>query len=282
MNFLYPISSAILQAASATLDKVTLSIKRVTYKTYNGISFPLIFIFTLIIFLILKPGFPQEIFSLKIIILILISVVFMIITNLLYYKALKNDHLSEMQTYSLISNIPLILLAGFLFIEERNFFIIILSIIAAAALVWSHYERHHLAISKKTLPYFLFAILLSPFAGIINKVLLESLNPITLQLIRDCLIALCFIPIFFKNIKSVPKKAIIFLILLNAFTTVAWILYFFSYKYNGIILTVLIFSIQPLLVYLASIIFLKEKIHWKKLAAFVIILIAITLSQVMK
>jgi len=75
-------------------------------------------------------------------------------------------------------------------------------------------------------------------------------------------------------------KALPFLIITNLLTTIAWILYYFSYQISGIIYTVLIFSLQPLLVYAASLIFLKEKFHWKKFAAFMITLAAIIISQI--
>ena len=224
MNFLYPLGAAVLQAASSTLDKVTLSIKKVTYKSYNGISFPLIFLFTLILFLIVKPNLSINQFTPFLIILILVSTIFSIITNLLYYRALKSDLLSEMQTFSLLSHIPLIILTALVFSEERNPIIIILAIISAGFLVWSHYEHHHLKISRKTLPYFIWIMIIAPFGGIISKILLKTFDPISLQLIRDFIIAIVFIIIFLKSIKQTPKKAYLPLILTNILTTIAWIL----------------------------------------------------------
>ena len=280
MNFLYPLGAAVLQAASSTLDKVTLSIKKVTYKSYNGISFPLIFLFTLILFLIVKPNLSINQFTPFLIILILVSTIFSIITNLLYYRALKSDLLSEMQTFSLLSHIPLIILTALVFSEERNPIIIILAIISAGFLVWSHYEHHHLKISRKTLPYFIWIMIIAPFGGIISKILLKTFDPISLKLIRDFIIAIVFIIIFLKSIKQTPKKAYLPLILTNILTTIALILYFFSYQKLGIIYTVLIFSLEPLLVYLTSIFLLKEKINLKKIIAFIIILLAIGIAQV--
>ncbi|MFA5258632.1 MAG: EamA family transporter [Candidatus Pacearchaeota archaeon] len=280
MSFLYPLGAAVLQAASATLDKVTLSIKGVTYKTYTGVSFPLIFLFTLIIFLIIKPTFALQSFNFKIIFLIIISTVFIIGTNLLYYRALKHDLLSEMQTFSLLSNIPLILLT-IIFLKERNPLLILLAFICVIALVWSHYERRHFKISKNTLPYFIWIILIAPFGGIMSKIILQTIDPISLQLIRDGIIALIFMVLFFKNIKRVPRKAYFPLLLTNILTSIAWILYFLSYQKSGIIYTVLIFSIQPLLVYITSIFLLKEKTNFRKITAFVIILICIGVAQLL-
>ncbi len=281
MGFLFPVGAAILQAGSFIVDKITLSVKRMNYKKYAAISFPLIFFFTLIIFLYFRPPLRVDLLQGKYLLLLLLTIIVMIITNILFYRALKTDLLSEMEPLSLLSNIPLILFTSFFFADERNILIIIMAIITVVAVVWSHWERHHLSIAKKTWPYLIWSLLIAPFTGIISKILLEQWNPISLGLVRDGILALVFIFLFAKDIKYLPRKAIPLLLLTNLLTTIAWILYFFSYQTNGIISTVLIFSLQPLLVYFASVIFLKEKFHKKKFIAFLIILGAITAAQVL-
>ncbi len=279
MSLIFPIGASILQAVSFTLDKVILSVKKVNYKTYIGISFPLIFLFTLIIFFIFKPPLTLDLFAGKYLWLILISILLLIGSNIIFYRALKSDLLSEMQTLSLLREIPLIIFAAVIFSDERNLLIIALALIATTSIIWSHWENGHFKIKKKTFPFLLWTITIAPFIGIISKILLEIWNPISLGLIRDGAIALILVPLFFKNIKSVSKKTFSFLLLTNLITTIAWILYFFSYQIIGIVQTVLIFSLQPFLVYFTSIFFLKEKFHRKKFIAFIIILVAIIISQ---
>jgi drug/metabolite transporter (DMT)-like permease len=280
MSFIIPIIASILQAGSFTLDKTILSIKRVTHKTYIGISFPLIALITLIIFLIFRPELSLNLFAGKFFWLILASIFIAIITNLLYYNALKSDLLSEMQTISLLRNIPLIIFAAIIFPVERNFFIIFLALIATTSIVWAHWQRGHFQIAKKTLPFMLWTLIAAPFAGIIAKSILEIWNPISFQLIQNSVIGILFLFLFSKNIKHAPIKSIPLLLLTNILSAIAWILYLFSFQISGIVFTVLIFSLQPLLVYISSIIFLKEKIHWKKLTSFIIIIITIALSQI--
>lgn len=279
MDFLFPLSAAILQAASFTIDKVALLIKKVTHKTYIGISFPLIFLFTLIIFFIFKPPLTIILFSGKYFWLLILSIILIIVTNIIFYRALKSDLLSEIQTINLLTRIPLIIWAALIFIEERNIFVILLALVAVGSVIWSHWERGKFKIAKKTFPFLIWALIVSPFSGIISKALLEVWNPISLELVRNGVIAFVFIFIFFKSIKIVPKKALPLLLLTNLLTTIAWILYFFSFKILGIVQTVLIFSLQPFLVYFASLVFLKEKPHWKKITAFVIILVTIVMGQ---
>ncbi|MBT9167771.1 MAG: hypothetical protein DDT19_01113 [Syntrophomonadaceae bacterium] len=85
----------------------------------------------------------------------------------------------------------------------------------------------------------------------------------------------------FLESQKVSLKAFSLLVLTNILTTIAWILFYFSYQKSGIIYTILIFSLQPLLVYFASVFFLKEPLHFKKTIAFFVVLFSIVVAQVM-
>jgi len=281
MNPLIPVLSAIAQASSIVLDKTIISIKKVTYKTYTGISFPLILLINFIFFLIFSPTISISIFSAKFFLLITIASIISIIGNILFYKALKKDLLNEMETLSLLGTIPLILLSAIIFPSERaSITIIILALVSSIAIIWSHWKGRHFQIAKTTLVFLLFTILISPLRGIVSKILLVNLDSISFNLFTTILPALFFSFYFIKSEKNITKKAFFLLLATNILTTTAWILYFLSYKEFGIIYTVLIFSLQPLLVYFTSIFVLKEKLHWKKFTAFIIILICIILAQI--
>ncbi len=279
MSLIFPVGAAILQAASYTLDKVVLSVKKITYKTYVGLSFPLIFLITLLIFFIFKPPLSLSLLSGKFFYLILFSVVLTIITNLIFYRALDAEKLSEIETLSLTGNITLIIFTSFIFASERNPLVIFLALIASSSVIWSHWRKDHLQIAKKTKLYLLWTLLISPFGAIIIKIILTAWNPISFELVRTGLVALILGPLFLRYEKKASLKAFLLLIATNALTTIAWIFYFFSFQKLGIIQTVLIFSLQPLLVYFASIFLLKEKFHWKKFTSFFIILVSIVISR---
>ena len=282
MSIIIPIGASVFQATSMTIDKFAMKVKNVSYKTYTGVSFPLIFLFTLMIFLIFRPEVSSVMFGIKNMVMFVLLIILVLISNLLYFRALKNDELTEMQSLSLLKNIPLIIFSAIIFIDERNMVIIALSVIAIFAVIWSHFEKSHFKVSKKTLPYLIWTATISPFAGILYKVLLETWSPISLQLVSDGIIALILVPAFFDSVRHVPKKALPLLIATNLFTSIAWIMYFFSYQIYGIIYTVLIFSLQPVLVYFASLILLKEKFHKRKFIAFLVIIAVIVLAQVIK
>jgi drug/metabolite transporter (DMT)-like permease len=282
MNFLFPIFAAVLQAGSFTLDKVVLSIRRVSFKTYMGVSFPLIFIITLIIFLIFRPPLSSDLLSGNLLWLLLASIGMTITTNLMFYRALDDDGLGEIQTFDLLHNIPIIIFASIIFTDERHYTVIIPALIASLAVIWSHWEHHHLKIAKKTAPYLIWTLIAAPFGASISKTLLDSWNPISLELVRSGALAIIIGPLFFRFAQKIPLKGFLILLGTNVLTTVAWILFYFSYQRSGIVYTILIFSIQPLLVYFASLLILKEKLHWKKVAAFAVVLISIIFAQVIK
>lgn len=281
MQFILPVLSAILQSASFTIDKFTLGIKKVTYKNYTVISFPLIFIFTLIIFLIFRPPLSLELFHGKYLWLIILSIVLGICTNIIFYKVMKTESLTEIETITLINRVPVVIFAGIFFIEERNYVTMALAIFSALILIWSHWEKHHFHIAKRTWPFLMWTLIVAPFGAIITKELLQQFNPIALHLVTSGAEALFFVILFSKSFEKTPKQAIPFLFLTNILTTIAWILYFFSFVKSGIVFTVLVFSLQPLLVYISSIIFLKEKFNKKKAFAFLIILVSIAATQIL-
>lgn len=280
IDYLFPILAAIFQSGSFTLDKYILSIRNVDFKTYTGISFPLVFIITFLIYAIFRPEISFALFSGYFGLLIILSIILTLITNLIFYRALDNDKLSEIQMLQLLQNIPVIILTGIIFSDERKISTIILALIATISIAWSHWEHGKFKIAKFTLPFLIWIIIIAPAGALLSKILLTVWNPISLELVRSGIIALLFIPLFFKDIKHISTKTGCLLLLTNIFTSVAWILYYFSYQKSGIIFTILLFSIQPLLVYFASIKFLKEKLHWKKATAFIIILISIITCQI--
>lgn len=275
----FPLVAAILQATSFTLDKVILLYRKVDFKSYISVSFPLIFLINSIIFLIVKPEFFSALIFGKLFWWLIASVALTIISNLIYYKALENDKLSEIETIGLLSALPVVIVSGILFSDERNFAIITLAILSSLAIVWSHWKGHKFLIKKDTLPFLVWSLTLAPISALVSKILLAEWSPISLEMVRMGVVAALLAPFFKHKIKRIPLHALWFLLMTNVLTSIAWILFYFSYQKSGIVYTMLLFSIQPLLVYLGALLFLHEKLELKKLIAFIIVLISIGIAQ---
>ena len=279
LSTLLPIIAAFLQASSFTLDKVILSVKRVDFKTYIGVSFPLIFLINLAIFFIFRPPFSLELLSGRLLFFLLSSVFLSICTNILYYRALDRDKLTEMEVIGLLSTIPVVIFSGIIFADERNFYILIPALVAFTAIVWSHWKGGKILIKKDTRPFLIWMLLLAPLGAALSKILLQSWNPISLELVRSAVLIAALTPLFHKNLEKVSPKAMLLLLLTNILTAVAWIFFYFSFKISGVVYTLLLFSLQPLLVYFAAVFILKEKLEKKKFIAFMVVLASIAIAQ---
>jgi len=280
MNFIFPLLAALLQASSFTLDKVVLSMRRVDFRAYTGTSFPLIFLITLVVFFIARPPLHLHLFSGNLLPLLFISIGMIICTNLIFYRALDDDRLGEIQTIDLLQNIPIILFASIIFADERKPLVIFPAMIASCAVIWSHWEHHHFKMAKHTLPFLAWSFITAPVGASISKMLLASWSPISLELVRSGAVALILGPLFSQYTRKISFRAFSLLLATNILTSIAWILFYFSYQRSGIIYTLLIFSLQPLLVYLAAFFFLGEPFQAKKALAFVLVLASIAAAQI--
>ena len=104
-------------------------------------------------------------------------------------------------------------------------------------------------------------------------------NPIALEMVRTGALAALFLFVFRDAIIKIPVQALRLLIVTNVLTTVAWVLFYFGYQRLGIVHTLLLFSLQPFLVYLSSLFVLKERPSWKRTTAFVIVLVSIGIAE---
>ena len=281
MSAFLPLLAAVLQASSVTLDKAILRMRRVDFREYTGVSFPLIFFITLAAFFIMRPPFPATLLGGPLGLLILASAAMTVVTNIAYYRALDHDRLQEMETLGLLVAIPTVIGSGLLFADERNPAVLIPALIAAGAIVWAHWERHHFVIARRTLPFLLWALAAGPLQAAILKILLTSWHPISLELVRSAITAAVFGILFRNAARSVSFRAFWFLLATNVLSAVAWFLFYFSYQRSGVVYTVLLFSLQPLLVYLGTVVFLREKLQWKKFAAFQIVLGSIIVAELL-
>jgi drug/metabolite transporter (DMT)-like permease len=275
MNALIPIVASVLQAGAFTFDKVILSMRRVGYKAYLGVSFPLFWFSTLILFLMFRPPLPTELFSGRNAALLIVSIGISVLSNILYYRALASDYLGELQIISLLKNVPIILFSSLLFADERNPVFIASAFIAAVAVVWSHWEGNHFKIARHTFSFFLWTVAVVPLGVSILKPLLAVWDPVALLFVHDGVVALFFWCLFSGATQRVPLAAYRYFFVTNFLSVVAWVLFLISYQRSGIVYTTLIFSIEPLLVYFAAVVFLRERFERKKAIAFCVVLATI-------
>ena len=193
MNVLMPFVAAFLQATSFTFDKAALNVKRIDWKTYTSISFPLLMLFDALFLFIVHPAIQWSALGGLGGIFVAVTIVTGFITNALYYRALDDDSLHEMQTWGVFIGIPTLLVTSLLFTDERKLAVLIPALIATAAVTWSHLGRgNRLAIRPKTVAFIGWMLLATPAMASMSKIILQTWNPILLELVRDSVLAFIF------------------------------------------------------------------------------------------
>ncbi len=282
MGIFTPLFAAVLQAASFTCDKVILNIRHINYKTYTAISFPMLFVVDCIIWFIVRPPLTFSMFGGTTGLVLIGTVAMLLITNILYYRALDHDHVSEINVLSLTSAIPVIIVNALIFSDERKLLILFPAIIAALAVVWSHWESNELKFARHTPAFLAWLWFSAPLTAAGAKIILATWSPIVLELVRDGAIALILFPAFRSAIRNVPVRGWFLFILTNTLSSIGWILYFYGYQNLGIVYTGLLFALQPLLVYFSGVLLLKEPFVLKKFIAFLVVIASIVVTQVVR
>lgn len=281
MGIFAPLIASILQAGSFTLDKFILRPGRADYRTYIGLSFPIVFGLSILLYIFVGPAMPSHLFEGKMLAFLLLALVMSIVTNLLFYRALESDSLAELETLGLLRGLPIIIFSAFLFADERSLNVVIPATIASLAIIWSHWNHKHFELNPKTWPLFIWQMLSAPAGAAITKILLNEWHPVALEMVRTGGLAIFFILIYAKHLKPITEKTGVMIVITNLLTSVATILHLWSYQVSGIIFTMLIFSLQPLLTYFGAIAILKEKVSHKKTVAFIIVLCSIIASRLL-
>ncbi len=120
MNFIIPALAAVSQSASFLVDKMALRVRGMSVRGYLGMSFPLLFAFSLILFVLFGPPFPRELFTWPLNGIFAASAALIIVMNVVFYRAMAKDEMQELEVLDLLERIPAILVTAAVFSDERS------------------------------------------------------------------------------------------------------------------------------------------------------------------
>jgi len=276
-----PVFAAIALGAGTIIERIILKKKNISIKFYETYSF-LAIVLVMIPFIFFLWNVSPDALLLKNILILAAVVVLAILANYFTFYSMKWEKLSKLEPAKMVEPLFTILLAIIfsIFIDatlyERNIKIIIPAIIAGAALIFSHFEKHHLKFNK----YFLAAIIGSFFFAselVVSRLILDNYSSFTFYFVRCTLIFILSLAIFrpsFTKAKA-KTKTIFFLLLTGAIWVAFRTILYYGYTTFGIIFTTLIIMLGPVFIYLFAWIFLKDKPTWKNIVASIVILGAV-------
>tara|TARA_Y100000034_G_scaffold73343_1_gene88306 strand:+ start:4266 stop:5120 length:855 start_codon:yes stop_codon:yes gene_type:complete len=274
-----PILGALALGVGNILEKIVLKRRKVNIKLYQTASF-LAIILTMLPFVFFFWRMNTQALEISNILIFSLVIIFSLIANMFVFYSMKWEKLTNLEPAKILEPLFVIFLAIIFsfFIDsglyERNLNVIIPALIAGAALVFSHIEKHHLSFNK----YFIAAILGSLFFAlelVTSRLILDFYSPITFYFIRCSSIFLISLIAFRPNFEKLNKK-VRFKILA---TGIIWVIYrlivYYGYLNIGIIFTTLMIMLGPIFIYAFAYIFLKEKLNWRNIIAAIIIICSV-------
>ena len=269
--YLILILGALAFSSSTLFEKIVLKNKNVKITSY----FVGVFLSAIIVmlpFLFFFGKIDSQAFSFKNLIILFFVVLLSIVANLFYFYALKWEKVTVIEPVLLLEPLFIVLLAFIFFKSERNFMILIPSLIATLTLIFSHLKKYHLQFNK-FLVAGIFSSLFFAIELLISNLILDYYSPLSLYFVRGFFVflfsALIFRPTLSKELNK-KERSLIFL------TGGLWVIYriilYFGYSNWGVIFTTLILMLAPIFVYLFAFLFLKEKLTKRNIIAMIIIL----------
>ena len=263
-------------ASGTILQKIVLKRKHIGIKFYQAAEF-LAIVVTMLPLLYFFWRIDSQAFDMKNLFIFFLVIVFSIAANLFTYYSMKWEKVSNIEPAKILEPLFVIILAIFFsYIVDSGLFdrklnIIIPALIAGAALVFSHIEKHHLRFNK----YFIAAVLGSFFFAlelVVSRLILDYYSPITFYFLRCASIFVISIVAFRPKLTKTKTK-IKFQIMITGILWVAFrVIVYYGYINLGVIFTTLMVMLGPVFIYLFAYLFLKEKLKPKNLIAALIII----------
>ena len=280
--FYIPIIGSFFEAALAVIEKKILrkhNINSVNFTMYSFLSIIIVMLIPLYFFWELKP----EAVMLTNLVIFISIVIISVFANITFAYSLKRENLSEMEPIRLMQPLFILLIAFSLsfffsaYYEERNYPILILSLIASLTLILSHVNKSHLKMDKYIVAgiigNFLFAL-----EVVISKSILPYYSSFTFYFLRSLFIFLICIVIWHPKIKPLKKGTRNLFFFMGIAAVVYRLIIYYGYQNIGIILTTILFLLSSVLIYLSAAIFLKERIKKQQIISSIVIIVCIILS----
>lgn len=191
--------------------------------------------------------------------------------NLLYYYSLEYEKIAEIEPFLLFNPLVAIVIASLFYADERSWHIYAAAIIAVVVLAWSHLKRQHLRLGKPLVALLLFSVLYG-LEAIVIRHLLAVYSPLALYLVRAIAVALFLLVLEKGKIAKLPLRQVPYFLLIAVGAVAASVSLYLAYQTVGISLTIFILLLSPVLVYLLSVLCLRERLKWKNLVASAVII----------
>ena len=202
--------------------------------------------------------------------LVLLVIVLATAANILFFWGLEREKVSQVEPFLLFNPITAILIVSLFYSDERIWQVYVAAGIAALVLGWTHIKRSHLALAPGLLAVLGYMAIYGLETATV-KTLLHTYTPITLYFIRCLGVWLGLSLVARPNWQIIKPHHLAFFGLLAGIAVVSVVSAYTAFSLRGISETMIIFILSPVLVYIFSIVWLKDRWYWKNLVASLVI-----------
>lgn len=201
---------------------------------------------------------PNDVLNLNTLFLLVALIIMGVFRNIVTITGFRGESLIKFDLAMTFEPVAKIFFAALLIPGERDLRILLVASLATAALAFGHIHHRHLSFSRKEKLIFI-GLFFAAIEAVLIKFLLDIFSPALLYTIRASLLAIVFIALFGFSIKQLSSSINWGIFQIAALSFVIVLLYLYSYQLLGVTVTSLISLLYPVLLYLAAIIFFKER-----------------------
>ena len=257
-------------AGGVILNKIILSKHKVPVPRF----IPTLFIWLAIITAIFLPkwGFVdwEQLLTAKYIVLFALMIVVASIWNVYYYRGIQKEEIHEFELIMLLAPLMTIIFAEIFLPAERDIWVFVAGIVASIALIATRFRHHHIKIGK-TAWLTIMAMVLMSLESIIIKEILAVVSPVSLYFIRTTVIAIVFLILYKPKIAKISKEVYVLTIISAIFGVVQMVLKCYGFINFGVVETTMVLILGPMMVYVYSYIYFKEKLYKRDIVAALVV-----------
>ncbi len=271
-----PFLAALAFSANTVIDKIALSQRKIPMRHYVPFLFLYLFFFTALATPFLGAVNWPLLLAPQFLFLFLLLIVLAITWNIFYYESLQKEELYEFETIIMFAPLVTIVLSWIFFPETWDVRVGAAALIAAAALVWSHWEKHHFKLSHYSMNLLVAVVLIATEEIIATELLRDGVfSPVALYALRTLFLFGFFYAYFRPALRKADRSQLNIISLSGLMGALFMVLKYYGYQKLGIPFTALVTIAGPISVYMASAWVIHERMRPRVLIAAAIIATAI-------
>ncbi|MBM2821123.1 MAG: hypothetical protein HW405_883 [Candidatus Berkelbacteria bacterium] len=271
--------AALSQAGGIIIDKVVLTRRRMEIHVFIPVLFLFLFLLTAILMPILGTV-SLDILKPYYLLIFFLMIVSALVWNIFYYKGAQEEKVQDFELIIMFQPLLTILLAAMLIEKNTNIHILIASIIASVALIFSHLRKNHFVLSPSSKGLILAVVFMS-IEVIFQKIMLDVVSPVSLYFVRTGIIFLFFLFLYRPRIKQISNTNALLVLSSALMGVIQMVTKLYGFQEFGIIYTSLVLIVAPILVYIISAVLLHEHLKTRTIISALVILGCIVYATVL-